>query len=95
MRAPGSREPAAKCSASPIAAVGGMPREREERVGFAGAVADRDELHAQYVELAGLPAAEEVAEAGYAVSATTGRATTIEGLQYQYLTNGKIKRAMR
>lgn len=36
--------------------------------------------------------AEEVAEAGYAVSATTGRATAIEGLQYQYLTHGKIKR---
>lgn len=28
---------------------------------------------------------EEVAAAGYAVSATTGRATTIEGLKYQYL----------
>lgn len=30
---------------------------------------------------------EEVRAAGYAVSATTGRATTVEGLKYQYLTN--------
>ncbi|WP_161965981.1 TonB-dependent receptor domain-containing protein [Steroidobacter cummioxidans] len=36
--------------------------------------------------------AAEVAAAGYEVSAATGRATTIEGLQYQYLTNGRIKR---
>src|SRR5262249_31573991 len=36
--------------------------------------------------------AEEVAAAGYAVSATTGRATTIDGLKYQYLTHGKSKR---
>lgn len=36
--------------------------------------------------------AEQVAAAGYSVSATTGRATTIEGLEYQYLTNGKIRR---
>lgn len=37
-------------------------------------------------------APEDVAAAGYAVSGTTGRATTIEGLQYQYLSNGKIRR---
>lgn len=33
-----------------------------------------------------------VAAAGYAVNAATGRATTIDGLQYQYMTNDKIKR---
>lgn len=31
--------------------------------------------------------ADEVRAAGYAVSASTGRATTVEGLKYQYLTN--------
>ncbi|MBO9544465.1 TonB-dependent receptor, partial [Caulobacter sp.] len=36
--------------------------------------------------------AADVAKAGYAVSATTGRATTIEGLRYQYLTNAKVER---
>ncbi len=35
---------------------------------------------------------EEVAAAGYAVSAATGRATTIEGLEYQYLTRPRAKR---
>lgn len=34
----------------------------------------------------------DVEAAGYAVNAATGRATTIEGLQYQYMTNGKVKR---
>ena len=36
--------------------------------------------------------AAEVAAAGYAVDAASGRATTIEGLEYQYLTNGKVER---
>ena len=35
---------------------------------------------------------EEVAAAGYAVDASTGNATTTDGLKYQYLTNDKIKR---
>lgn len=39
--------------------------------------------------------AAEVQAAGYAVSATTGRATTIEGLEYQYLTNPKVDRKGR
>lgn len=34
----------------------------------------------------------EVAAAGYAVNATTGNATTTEGLEYQYLTNSRIER---
>jgi iron complex outermembrane receptor protein len=34
----------------------------------------------------------QVAAAGYTVSATTGRATTIPGLNYQYLTRAKTKR---
>ena len=34
----------------------------------------------------------EVAAAGYAVNATTGNATTTEGLKYQYLTNDRIER---
>lgn len=38
-----------------------------------------------------LPAAD-VAAAGYAVSASTGRATTIPGLEYQYLTRPKVDR---
>jgi iron complex outermembrane recepter protein len=36
--------------------------------------------------------AEEVEAAGYAVSASTGRATTIEGLKYQFLTRPKVER---
>jgi iron complex outermembrane receptor protein len=36
--------------------------------------------------------AQEVVAAGYAVNAATGRATTIAGLQYQYLTNDKVER---
>lgn len=36
--------------------------------------------------------AEQVAAAGYAVSTTTGRATTIEGLQYQYQSRPKVER---
>lgn len=35
---------------------------------------------------------EEVTAAGYTVSVTTGRATTIEGLEYQYLSQPKIER---
>jgi TonB-dependent receptor len=36
--------------------------------------------------------AEEVEAAGYAVSASTGRATTIEGLKYQYQSRPKVER---
>lgn len=36
--------------------------------------------------------AEEVEAAGYAVSASTGRATTIEGLEYQFLSRPKVQR---
>lgn len=36
--------------------------------------------------------AEEVEAAGYAVSASTGRATTIEGLEYQFLSRPKVER---
>lgn len=36
--------------------------------------------------------AQEVIDAGYKVSASTGQATTIEGLQYQYLSRPKIER---
>jgi len=36
--------------------------------------------------------AEEVEAAGYAVSASTGRATTIEGLQYQFQSRPKVER---
>lgn len=36
--------------------------------------------------------AEEMEAAGYAVSASTGRATTIEGLQYQFLSRPKVWR---
>ena len=36
--------------------------------------------------------AQEVADAGYPVSASTGMATTIEGLEYQYLSRPRIKR---
>lgn len=36
---------------------------------------------------------EEMVAAGYAVTASTGRATTIEGLQRQYFTNPKIERS--
>ena len=36
--------------------------------------------------------AAEVAAAGYAVDAATGRATTIAGLEYQYMTNDKVER---
>lgn len=36
--------------------------------------------------------AEEVADAGYAVSASTGRATTIEGLEYQFLSRPRVER---
>lgn len=39
--------------------------------------------------------AEEVAAAGYPVSASTGMATTIEGLEYQYLSRPKTKRKGR
>lgn len=35
---------------------------------------------------------EEVRAAGFAVNATTGRATTIEGLEYQYLNRPKVER---
>ena len=35
---------------------------------------------------------QEVADAGYAVNAGTGLATTVEGLQYQYLTRPKVNR---
>ena len=35
---------------------------------------------------------DAVAAAGYAVDASTGRATTIDGLKYQYLTDPKTKR---
>lgn len=35
---------------------------------------------------------EEVEAAGHAVNAATGRATTIEGLKYQYMTNDKVER---
>lgn len=34
----------------------------------------------------------EVAAAGYAVTTATGRASTIPGLEYQYLTNDRVKR---
>lgn len=36
--------------------------------------------------------ADEVTAAGYAVSASTGRATTIAGLEYQYLSRPKVER---
>ncbi|MFC5345249.1 TonB-dependent receptor domain-containing protein [Brevundimonas staleyi] len=36
--------------------------------------------------------AQEVAAAGYAVSASTGRATTIPGLEYQFLSRPKVER---
>lgn len=36
--------------------------------------------------------AEEVEAAGYAVSATTGRATTIAGLEYQFLSRPRVER---
>lgn len=36
--------------------------------------------------------AEEVEAAGYAVSASTGRATTIEGLEYQFLSRPRVDR---
>lgn len=36
--------------------------------------------------------AEEVVAAGFDVSSSTGRATTIEGLEYQYLTNPRVER---
>ncbi|RYD66509.1 MAG: hypothetical protein EOP58_05310 [Sphingomonadales bacterium] len=39
--------------------------------------------------------AAAVQAAGYAVSASTGRATTIEGLEYQYLTNPRVDRKGR
>lgn len=35
---------------------------------------------------------EELAAAGFAVSASTGRATTIEGLEYQYLSRPRVER---
>lgn len=39
--------------------------------------------------------AQEVIRAGYAVNAATGRATTIAGLEYQYLTRPKVEREGR
>ena len=39
--------------------------------------------------------AQEVIRAGYAVNAATGRATTIGGIEYQYLTRPKIEREGR
>ena len=36
--------------------------------------------------------AQEVVDAGYPVSASTGQATTIEGLEYQYLSQPKVRR---
>ncbi|RZI98646.1 MAG: hypothetical protein EON90_12650 [Brevundimonas sp.] len=36
--------------------------------------------------------ADEVRAAGFAVSATTGRATTVDGLKYQYQTRPKVER---
>lgn len=36
--------------------------------------------------------ADEVRAAGYAVSATTGRATTVDGLKYQFQTRPKVER---
>ena len=36
--------------------------------------------------------ASQVAKAGYAVNASTGRATTVQGLDYQYRTKPKVKR---
>lgn len=35
---------------------------------------------------------EEVEAAGYEIVASTGRATTVEGLEYQYLSNPKVER---
>ena len=80
-------------------------REYEEDLGFAY-VMGTAELTDRLTLRAGLRAeqttarsqdfdplsAQAVIAAGYAVTAATGRAATIAGLQYQYLTNDKIER---